>query len=225
MSGSLSSSVGILDISNEAFKRRSYRDKKEKRKICRTKCLLIMQLLTLSAIIGLASWLFLKNFPKVFDYVRLTLSIVLICASLSIAASSKLRNVSLGIVISIFLYIVSLYVFPDILRLFSQWILDIVNAFVGPSFLNFVRDRVFSYLNLLVIPLLFFFPDLLNKDIIPKARESIPIDTALVVGGGFCLVAGFAAGDPLFEAGCSAAILIVSNYLYTFPLNPKLVKF
>lgn len=220
LSGSFSNSIGIYDISKESFRTRHHKNKKEKKKIRRAKCLLIIQLVFLSAIIGIASWLFLKNFPVLFDYIRLILSTSFIIFALAIAATPKFKNVALGVVISIFLYVVSLYVFPDIINLFYKTILKIVNMIFGPNCLNFIKDRFFSYLNLLIIPLLFLVPDVLNKEIIKKAKKSIPIDKGLVLVGILCFFAGISARDPLFEAGCSAAVLIISNYLYTFTLNP-----
>ena len=217
--GSLSNSVGIYDISKEAFKDRRYRNKQERRRICRTKLLLVSQLVILAIIIGIASWLFLKNFPGLFDYIRLILSVILIITALWIAAYLKLKNVALGIVIFILLHVVSLYVFPDIINLFFREISKTVDRCIDPNFSNFIKDRFFSYLNLIIIPLLYLIPDILNKEIIEKAKKSIPIDFGLVLVGFLCFFAGLAARDPLFEAGCSAAIILLSNYFYTFILE------
>jgi hypothetical protein len=79
---------------------------------------------------------------------------------------------------------------------------------------EWIAERTHAWLHLLFIPFMYFIVDTLLKSHIETARKGLPLDRAILIVGIACAFAGFKVGNPLFEAGAVAAVLLLGNWIY-----------
>ncbi|HKO60494.1 MAG TPA: hypothetical protein VJV03_04985 [Pyrinomonadaceae bacterium] len=79
---------------------------------------------------------------------------------------------------------------------------------------EWIAERMHAWLHLLFIPFMYLTVDTLLKGPIETAKKGLPLDTAILVVGLACAVAGFKVGNPRFEAGAVAAVLLLGNWIY-----------
>jgi len=206
--GGLSNTVGVADIADAAFK--NYNNKY-------TRWILVGQLFILSWTLGVDTWYLLRNI-KNSDFIRVCISAAIVLIVFAIVASKKPTSIIYGLVFFMFLVVVSLYIFPDILDFARTYIDKFLLKLFRSNFI-FVKLRLLSYLHLLIIPLVYLIPDIINKKVIDKAIELIKLDGVLLLTGIIIWSLGIVAKNRLFEAGGCAAILVFSNLYYAFLQN------
>lgn len=92
---------------------------------------------------------------------------------------------------------------------------------------HFIEPRISPYIHLVAIPVLFTVVDFILRDALPKAKDSLPLDFALVLTGIACVSSGYAVSglekgldSALFESGSAAVVLVFGNWIWLLMTNP-----
>src|SRR6185437_14637930 len=85
----------------------------------------------------------------------------------------------------------------------------------GEATVSFVKDRFHAWIHLLAIPGIYLCVDYVVRNRVLVAKKSLPLDLQVLAVGLACAAAGAVeGGHGLFEAGSSAAILLLGNWMY-----------
>lgn len=181
----------------------------------RIRVVLTSQLLLLALIIG-------SDMARVSpsDSVRLVLSLSIVIITLFWAALTA-RSVNARLAALIFGLILSLAINTNAellgllssslsLEQFPSWVQHIM----GGSTIRFCQERITAWFHLVAIPAIYLFGDLLLRKSIPASARGLALDRQLLLIGSACSIAGIAASNHLFEAGSSAVVLLLGNWVY-----------
>lgn len=178
---------------------------------------LTVQIFFLSAFIG---WSMLEVLP--FEGPRLAVSLGItfgtpLALVIMKASTEKFRA---GLQAALFM-VVAMMVFPHLFLATQQFVARNFQHFAGGQLAGFLGARLHAYSHLVCVPALYLLVDVLLRRKIPDARKSLSLDFVLVVTGVSLMLAGIAAyrlgsaeDFPLFEAGASAAVLLLGNAMW-----------
>lgn len=79
---------------------------------------------------------------------------------------------------------------------------------------NLQAETLNAYVHLVLVPILYLTVDFINRRWLGAAAASLSLDVGLVLIGLSCVGAGLADPTPMFEAGASAVVLLLGNWVY-----------
>lgn len=104
----------------------------------------------------------------------------------------------------------------------------LIGMFIDPLLGEYLRPRISPYIHLLGIPLLYFVVDARLGNLLRVAKDSFSLDSALLITGIVCCLAGAAVarlpshdgrsalGSAIFESGSAAVVLLLGNWVWLF---------
>jgi hypothetical protein len=175
---------------------------------------LTIELIFLSAILGLDIHLVLRGCPNFLLFCAL----ILVFVSLSYVTMSD-RKDKLSFLASSLLFVASLYLFPALIKL----LVPIVDNLWGNVdwWKDVMRNRIYTTIHLFYIPAIYSIVDhrVVRED--NKWEPYLFLDNTLFWVGLACMISGLlyaslATGpiEPLYEAGAAAVMLFVGNAWY-----------